>query len=65
MILLRKKNGNSVVLSSIIPNKINCLYGSGTIIEIMIKTTTKIIDFIFLRGFSRSGIGCFLVAAGA
>ena len=49
MILLRKKNGNSVVLSSIIPNKINCLYGSGTIIEIMIKTTTKIIDFIFAR----------------
>ena len=36
-ILPRKKIGNNVMLSSVIPNKINCLNGSGAKMKLLIK----------------------------
>ena len=33
----RKKIGNNVMLSSVIPNKINCLNGSGAKMKLLIK----------------------------
>ena len=40
----RKKIGNNVMLSSVIPNKINCLNGSGAKNEIINKTIVMMID---------------------